>query len=89
MLFVRARIVTNVIKCQNHTMNQIPNPYEVPTLSIREAARFLGMGTTNAYERARDGSLPTIAAGVCKRRVPTAALYPLLGLPLPADPKLT
>jgi hypothetical protein len=67
-------------------MTQLPNPWQTPTVSIQEAGSLLSMGRTSSYESAKLGSLPTVAAGAVKRRVPTAALYELLGLPLPPPP---
>jgi hypothetical protein len=68
-------------------MNEtLPNPYLVPTVSVTCGGRYLGYGKAASYEAADSGALPTIAAGRVRRRVPTAALYELLGLPLPAPP---
>ena len=65
---------------------QLPNPWITPTLDIREAGAVFDMGRTAAYEAADRGFLPTVPAGARRRRVPTAALYELLGLPLPERP---
>lgn len=65
---------------------ELPNPWTEPTLDIREAGTYLGYGRTAAYESAKQGLLPTIPAGARRRRVPTAAIYELLGLPLPDRP---
>ncbi len=46
------------------------------------------MGKQAAYDLAESGELPTVAVGAIRRRVPTAALYGLLGLPLPDRPAL-
>lgn len=61
----------------------IPNPWQTPTVTIIEAGRILGIGRDGAYKAADSGVLPTIGYGVNKRRVPTAAIYRLLGLPIP------
>jgi hypothetical protein len=54
-----------------------------PTVSIVEAGEWLGIGRTIAYELARDGAFPvrTIRVGN-KRRVITAELLAMLGIPL-------
>lgn len=64
-------------------MPRLPDPYAQPTLTVPEAARYLNLGRSGGYEAARTGDLPTIRVG---RRllVPTAALWRLLDLPLPA-----
>jgi hypothetical protein len=67
-------------------MTYLPDPWLTPTVSIETGGAILGMGTTASYESAKAGTLPTVAAGSVRRRVPTAALYDLLGLPLPASP---
>lgn len=53
------------------------------TVSVEEAARFLGVGRSAAYEAARRGELPTRRLG---RRVlvPVPALRDWLGVPLVA-----
>ncbi len=61
-------------------MNRIPDPKVQPTLSVGEAAVLLGVGRSTAYEAARSGVLPTLAFGGRRLRVPTAALYRLLGI---------
>ena len=49
------------------------------------AGQLLGMSERSAYRAVARGELPTItAAGTA--RVPTAALYLLLGLPIPPRP---
>jgi hypothetical protein len=67
-------------------MTALPDPWTTPTVAIIEAGNLLNMGRTTAYERANSGDLPTIPTGSNRRRVPTAALYQLLGLPLPERP---
>ena len=54
-----------------------PKPKNRPTLSIREAAEYLGIGINQAYEAARRREIPTIKIG--KRiLVPLAALERML-----------
>ena len=36
---------------------------ERPTMSIREAAKMLGIGVNGAYEAAKRGEIPTIQIG--------------------------
>lgn len=51
-----------------------------PTVDVMLAGRVLGVGKNAAYKAAKDGSLPTFkVAG--QRRVPTAKLREMLGLP--------
>ncbi|MEZ5116659.1 MAG: hypothetical protein R2737_10360 [Candidatus Nanopelagicales bacterium] len=64
----------------------LPDPWETPTVPVPEGGRLLGYGRTAAYEAADRGELPTIQTGSRKRRVPVAAIYELLGLPLPQRP---
>ena len=49
-----------------------------PTLTIREAARILGIGEKTAYQAVRDGSIPSLR--VSKRRIviPTRRLMAML-----------
>lgn len=54
-------------------------------VTIPVAAQLLGMSRTGAYRAARAGELPTIRLDG-GRRVPVAALYTLLGLPVPPRP---
>lgn len=60
-------------------MTQLPDPTTRPTVTVEEAAGFLGIARGSAYEAARRGDLPTIRVG---RRllVPTAALRRMLGM---------
>lgn len=62
-------------------LTSISNPEDVPTLSVEEAGRFLGLGRTGAYEAAKRGQIPTLQFGR-RRRVPTAELRRMLGLPV-------
>lgn len=57
----------------------VPDPAVVPTCSVEEAAAWLGLGRSAAYECARHGELPVIHLGR-RLRVPTARLRVLLGL---------
>lgn len=64
---------------------RLPSPWSVPVLTVPVAGQLLGMTERTAYRAAARGELPTItAAGTA--RVPTAALYELLGLPIPPRP---
>jgi excisionase family DNA binding protein len=63
----------------------VPSPEEQPTLTIEEAAAFLGLGRSSAYEAARRGELPTLRFGRALR-VPTAALRRLLGIDPEPEP---
>jgi excisionase family DNA binding protein len=47
------------------------------TMSIREAANYLGIGRNSAYEAARAGQIPTIRIGRLLR-VPVVALERML-----------
>lgn len=66
-------------------MARLPNPYVVPVVTIPTAGALLGLSRRTAYRAAARGDLPTItvAGG---RWVPTAALYGMLSIPLPATP---
>lgn len=61
----------------------IPTPEERPTVSIEEAAQWLGLGRSAAYVAARKGEIPTLRFGRTLR-VPTSRLRVMLGL----DPEL-
>ncbi|HXN60922.1 MAG TPA: helix-turn-helix domain-containing protein [Acidimicrobiales bacterium] len=58
---------------------KIPDPEEQPTLTVDEAARFLGIGRSTAYDGIRSGGIPSIRVGG-RIVVPTAALRRLLQL---------
>lgn len=60
----------------NHSL---PDPSTRPTLTVDEAATFLGVSRCTAYLAANAGQLPTLRIG---RRllVPTAALMHMLHL---------
>jgi excisionase family DNA binding protein len=57
----------------------LPDAAARPTISVREAARALGISATTAYQAVDTGTLPSIRLG---RRIviPTAALRRLLDL---------
>lgn len=60
-------------------MLALPDPNEVPVLSVQEAGELLGISKDSAYRAANAGEIPTIRIG--KRiLVPTAKLRQLLGL---------
>ena len=50
---------------------------ERETLTVAEAARFLGIGKTTAYESVRAGRIPSVKFGV-KYLIPKAALRAML-----------
>lgn len=60
-------------------MTPLPDSTARPTVTVEEAAGFLGISRGSAYEAARRGDLPTLRVG---RRllVPTAALRRMVGL---------
>jgi excisionase family DNA binding protein len=49
-----------------------------PTLSIEQAARYLGVSRAYGYAMAREGRLPTIKLGAKRVRVPALALLKML-----------
>jgi excisionase family DNA binding protein len=57
----------------------IPDPAVCPTVSVEEAAKWVGLGRSAAYEAARRGELPVLRFGR-SLRVPTALLRQMLGL---------
>ena len=57
----------------------IPTPEEQPTVSVEQAARWLGLGRSAAYVAAARGELPTLRFGRTLR-VPTASLRRMLGI---------
>lgn len=68
------------------TSARFPDPLERPTLTVREAGEWMGIGPDLAYDAVKRGEIPSIR---CGRRllIPTAALARLLGLdgePAPA-----
>lgn len=54
------------------------DPATTPTVTVPEAARFLGISRGSGYEAARTGDLPTIRIGK-RLLVPTARLLEMLG----------
>lgn len=63
----------------------MPDPWTVPLVTVPAAGRLLGYSQASAYRQAAAGDLPTIRLGG-RLMVPTAKLYALLGLPIPARP---
>jgi hypothetical protein len=63
-------------------VQRLPNPYTVPIVTVEVAGQLLGMTRATAYRAAARGDIPTITlnGGL---RVPVAALYALLLLPVP------
>lgn len=56
-----------------------PTHTEAKTISIEEAARWLGVNRNTAYEAASRGEIPTLKIGRLLR-VPVAPLERLLGI---------
>ncbi|GAB1811841.1 helix-turn-helix domain-containing protein [Mycobacterium sp. MUNTM1] len=50
-----------------------------PTISIEQAARYLGVSRAYGYSMAREGRLPTIQLGSRRIRVSALALLKMLG----------
>lgn len=75
-------------------MPVLPHPLAQPTMSIDEAAEAMGMGRSTAYAAAQEylrtggnSGLPVIRVGEKRLRVPTAALWRLVGLDVePLEP---
>jgi hypothetical protein len=63
-------------------MPRLPSPYAVPVVTVEVAGSMLGLSRSSAYGAARRGELPTITLNG-RLGVPVAALYVLLGLPVP------
>ncbi len=61
------------------TDEPVPDPQLCPTVTVEQAATWLGLGRSSAYEAARRGELPVLRFGRLLR-VPTAALRIMLGL---------
>ncbi|MFK7920139.1 MAG: helix-turn-helix domain-containing protein [Ilumatobacter sp.] len=62
--------------------NTVPDPETQPTLSVQEAARFLGVSKRHLYRQLETESPPIESiqiGGVI--RIPTAAFRAVLGLP--------
>lgn len=60
-----------------HTLDELRSG--PPTLSIEQAARYLGVSRAYGYTMAREGRLPTIKLGARRVRVPALSLLKLLG----------
>lgn len=60
----------------------LPDPRDVPTLTVGQAARVLGLSRSTAYQGVQSGVIPSIRVGH-RLVVPTAQLYVLLGHPIP------
>jgi hypothetical protein len=54
----------------------------VPVVTVEVAGAMLGLARASAYEAAARGDLPTIRLNG-RLHVPVAALYALVGLPVP------
>jgi hypothetical protein len=62
-------------------LERIPSPEECPTIAIPDAGWLaFRLSKAASYRAADNGTLPTIAVGPNRRRVPTAALRQMLGL---------
>jgi hypothetical protein len=62
----------------------IPDPADVPTVSVEEAGAWFGLSRSSAYEAVRRGELPSIRFSR-SIRVPVARCRVLLGIdPEPA-----
>jgi len=61
---------------------KLPNPYAVPLVTVEVAGHLLGMSRSAAYRAVTAGDIPAISldGGL---RVPVAALYLMLSLPVP------
>jgi|SoiMethySBSTD1v2_1073268.scaffolds.fasta_scaffold2564404_1 excisionase family DNA binding protein len=57
-------------------MRKIP---DVPTMSVPQAGKLLGLGRDASYRAAAANEIPTLVFGR-RRRVPTATLRRMLGL---------
>jgi hypothetical protein len=66
-------------------LNRLPNPHTVTVITVTAAGDLLGLSRSAAYRAVRRGDVPAILlAG--RLYVPTADVYRLLGIPLPASP---
>jgi excisionase family DNA binding protein len=59
-----------------HTLDELRSG--PPTLSIEQAAQYLGVSRAYGYQMAREGRLPVIKLGTRRVRVPSAALLRML-----------
>ena len=64
-------------RSQRVLAERIVKSMERETLTVAEAARFLGIGKTTAYESVRAGRIPSVKFGV-KYLIPKAALRAML-----------
>lgn len=62
----------------NEISRRLPDPLEVPTLTVEEAARVLGLSRAFTYASVKNGQIPSIRVG---RRylISTARLARMLG----------
>lgn len=65
---------------QTSTAPDIDELRRVPTVSVEQAGRYLGVSRGFAYAMAREGSLPVIHLGPRRVRVPSAKLLAMLGV---------
>ena len=57
----------------------IPDPREVPLLTVDQTAEFLGIGRTACYDAINRDEIPHIRLGR-RIRVPTASIRAMVGL---------
>lgn len=65
---------------QTDTTLDINQLRRLPTVSVEEAGRYLGVSRAFAYSMVRAGDLPVIRLGTRRVRVPTAKLLEMLGI---------
>lgn len=65
---------------QASTTPDIDQLRHVPTVSVEEAGRYLGVSRAFAYTMVRNGDLPVIRLGTRRVRVPSAKLLRMLGV---------
>ena len=64
----------------------LPDPWQVPTVSVEEAGRLVyGIARAGAYAAVKRGDMPVLRIGR-RQRVATSWLYERLALPMPARP---
>ena len=63
----------------------VPDPAEVPTVSVPVGGSWFGLGRSPSYEAARRGELPVLRFNRTLR-VPVARCRVLLGLDAPPEP---
>lgn len=63
----------------------IPDPAEVPTVSVEQAGEWFGLSRSSAYEAVRRGELPSIRFSR-SIRVPVARCRVLLGIDPEPEP---